>query len=361
MNGLAIGCNASGIGACAARASRPRRVMRPPASSWRRAPSSTYLHRMRRLAAPLLLGALLASGACSGASELPPPKDPEAPPPSSAPPAPAAAAAADAPGACTTAAACAATGKAAAAKGDHEAAARSFGMACDKGHAASCVDAAQALIDRPGGASGRDVIPFLEKGCAGGDAASCNGMGQLFHRGGDEKEAARAFGKGCEGGNGSSCHNLGVLLASGKIPRDDKLLAIARERACKAGEQEDCAPLASANGSSAGAPVSVPGANITVSGMEVDGVLIETLSCKVDGLGLLGAVVVGATLAQQRGALRACGLTAAVPVGWTIQRGAAIDATASSGDAKKDACIVRALKQIKSTDDGVCRAKVGLK
>ncbi|MFT3767597.1 MAG: hypothetical protein QM820_19255 [Minicystis sp.] len=105
----------------------------------------------------------------------------------------------------------------------------------------------------------------------------------------------------------------------------------------------------------------MPGANLRVEGMEVDGVLIETLSCKVDGVGLLGAMVVGATLAKQRGALRACGLKAAVPVGWTIRRGSASEATASSGDAKKDACIVRALKQIKSTDDGVCRAKVGLK
>jgi hypothetical protein len=195
---------------------------------------------MRRLAAPLLLGTLFASGACSGASELPPPKAAEAPPPSPEPPAPAAA---DAPGEA-----------AAVARGDHEAAA----------------------------------------------------------------------------------------LSSGKSPGDDK-------------------PLASAEGSSAGASSSVPGANLTVSGMDVDGVLIETLSCKVDGLGLLGAVVVGATLAKQRGALRACGLKAAVPVGWTIQRSSVIDATASSGDAKKDACIVRALKQIQSTDDGVCRAKVGLK
>jgi hypothetical protein len=316
---------------------------------------------MRHFAAPLLLGALFASGACSGASELPPPKAPEAPLSSSEPPAPAAPAAAEAPGACATAAACAAAGKAALASKDHEAAARSFGMACDKGHAASCVDAAQALVDRPGGAQGSDILPFLEKGCAGSDAASCNGLGQLFHRAGDEKEAARAFGKGCEAGHGSSCHNLGVLLASGKLPRDDKLLASVRERACKAGEQEDCAPLAPAESSSAGASISVPGANLTVSGMEVDGVVLETLSCKVDGLGLLGTMVVGATLAKQRGALRACKLTAAVPVGWTIQRGSVIDATASSGDAKKDACIVRALKQVKSADDGVCRAKVGLK
>ena len=70
---------------------------------------------------------------------------------------------------------------------------------------------------------------------------------------------------------------------------------------------------------------------------------------------------IAGTLAKQRGALRACGVKAAVPVGWTIQRGAVTDATASSGDTKKDACIVRALKQIRSTDDGMCRAKVGLK
>jgi hypothetical protein len=272
------------------------------------------------------------------------------------------AAAAEAPpGACATAAACAAAGEAALAKKDHEAAARLFGMACDKGQAESCVLAAQALIDRPDGAKGSEIVPFLEKGCAGGDAASCNGMGQLFHRAGDDKEAARAFGKGCEAGHGASCHNLGALLASGKVPKDDKLLAIARERACKAGEQDDCAPLAPADSSSAGASMSVPDANITVSGMEVDGVLIETLSCKVDGVGLLGSVVIGATLAKQRGALRACGVKAAVPVGWTIQKSSVIAATASSGDAKKDACIVRALKQIRSTDDGVCRAKVGLK
>jgi hypothetical protein len=316
---------------------------------------------MRRLAAPLLLGTLFASGACSGASELPPPNAPEASPPTPEPPASAPSAAAEAPGACMTAPACAAAGKAALARKDHEAAARSFGMACDKGQVESCLDAAQALVDRPGGAEGRDILPFLEKGCVGGDAASCNGLGQLFHRAGDDKEAARAFGKGCDGGHGAACHNLGALLVSGKIPRDERLLAIVRERACKAGVQEDCAPLAPAEASSAGASISVPGANLTVSGMEVDGVSVETLSCKVDGVGLFGAVLVGATLAKQRGAFRACGMKTAVPVGWTTQRGSVIDATASSGDAKKDACIVRALKQIKSTDDGVCRAKVGLK
>jgi hypothetical protein len=105
----------------------------------------------------------------------------------------------------------------------------------------------------------------------------------------------------------------------------------------------------------------VPGANLSVGGMEVDGVIVETLSCKVSGLGLLGAMVVAGTLAKQRPALRACGLKTPVPVGWTIHGGSVSEASANSGDAKKDACIVKALRQIKSTDDGVCRAKVGVK
>lgn len=263
--------------------------------------------------------------------------------------------------ACTTAAACAGAGKAARDKRDFEAAARFFGMACDKGDHEACADAAQVLIDRPQGAKGKDIVPFLEKGCSAGAATSCNGLGQLWHKAGNDEEAARAFGKACETGHGAACHNLAVLLQSGAIPKDEKRLALARQRACKAGEQEDCAPLSPSADKPDASSVSLPGANLTVGGMEVDGVLVETLACKVSGVGLLGAMVVAGTLAKQRGALRACGLKTPVPVGWTIRGGSVIEATANSGDAKKDACIVRALKQIKSTDDGVCRAKVGLK
>ncbi|APR85685.1 Hypothetical protein A7982_11034 [Minicystis rosea] len=300
---------------------------------------------------PMLFAMMVFSCACSGAAEPPPPNVPPAPAPPPVAPVEA----------CAFAAECAAAGKEAHQRKDLDGAARLLGIACEKGHMPSCIDAAQALVDRPGGAKGHEIVPWLERGCEGRDAPSCNGLGQLWHRAGNDREAARAFGKGCDTQDATACHNLGVVLASGTIPRDDALLATARERACKAGSQADCAPAPPAPDKPAPAPTKLPGANLNVDGMVVDGVLIETLSCKVDGLGLLGAVVVGATLAKQRNALRACGVQAPVPVGWTIQRGAVVDASASSGDTKKDACIVRALKQIKSTSDGTCRATVGLK
>jgi hypothetical protein len=239
--------------------------------------------------------------------------------------------------------------------------------ACELGDGEACTEAAQALVDRPGGAKGGEVAPLLEKGCAAKTGSACNGLGQLFHRAGDHARAQAYFERGCDAGHGVSCHNLGELMLAGYTKLDRALYEKAQSRACAAGEQEDCelmmaAATASGKGGtakSASAPV-VPGANLTVESMSADGVRVENLACKVDGLGLLGAVVIVGTVAKQKTALRACGVSSPVPVTWTMRNGSVTSATASTGNAKKDACVVAALKQIRSTSDGPCAASVGL-
>jgi len=322
---------------------------------------------MRTLAAaaPLLLLVVGCGGGELPVAEAPPPVP--APPPAASSEAARADVGTEAPkptGPCASPSACRVLAKEAT---DGGAKAQHLSRACDLGDGEACTEAAQALVDRPGGAKGGDLAPLLEKGCAAKTGSSCNGLGQLFHRAGDDESAETYFRIGCDTGHGVSCHNLAALIMGGYAKMDHALLERARARACAAGEKEDCEPIkatqaAAAKGGttkSASAPA-VPGATLTVESMTADGVRVENLSCKVDGLGLLGAVVVVGTVAKQKAALRACGVSAPVPVTWTITHGNVTAATADTGNAKKDACVVAALKQVHSTSDGPCAARVGL-
>lgn len=233
-----------------------------------------------------------------------------------------------------------------------------FGRACDLGDGQSCTDAAQAIVDRPGKKKGSELFPYLEKGCNAKTGTSCNGLGQLFHEAGDETKAEAYFSAGCDTGHGTSCHNLATLMLGGFIKMDRAALERTRKRACDAGVKEDCGPPQKPTG--AAASETVPDATLTVGSMTTDGIRVESLSCRVDGLGILGAAVIVGTLSKQKAALRTCGVSTPVPVTWAIKGGSVTSASANTGDAKKDACVVGALKKVRSTSDGPCAARIGL-
>ena len=49
------------------------------------------------------------------------------------------------------------------------------------------------------------------------------------------------------------------------------------------------------------------GANLHVGSMSVDGLTLEDLACKADGLGMLGSMIVVGSIAKKKAALNACG------------------------------------------------------
>jgi hypothetical protein len=235
--------------------------------------------------------------------------------------------------------------------------------ACDLGDGASCAEAADALLRRPEGATGDQVLPLLERGCKAKSARACARLGQLRHNAGSEEAAAEAFDTACDAGDGASCHQIAELVMGGFLRMDHAVLDRARARACAAGRNDDCpaAPTATAPEPTDSSPEeSIAGANLTVGSVSADGVKLEKLSCKMSGLGLLGAMMVVGSVAAERAALARCGVKDAVPVTWSLGGGKVTEATARTGDAKRDACVVTALKKIRSTSDGRCAARLSL-
>lgn len=104
----------------------------------------------------------------------------------------------------------------------------------------------------------------------------------------------------------------------------------------------------------------VPGANLTMSSLSADGLELKDVSCKADGLGFLGAIMVAGSLAKKKTALKACASGQSPRVFWTFVGGKITDVSVEGVDAKIGSCVSRALKNAAAPGTGNCAATLVL-
>jgi hypothetical protein len=107
----------------------------------------------------------------------------------------------------------------------------------------------------------------------------------------------------------------------------------------------------------------VPGANITMGEVTVDGVTVKSLSCRTGGGGLgalLGTLTLTAGISKRRAQLDRCGSPGkqATPIHWHQGGGKITKVTASGPDPKRNRCVQQALMGAVATQDAECMATV---
>jgi hypothetical protein len=107
----------------------------------------------------------------------------------------------------------------------------------------------------------------------------------------------------------------------------------------------------------------VPGANLNIGSLTVDGVEVKQLSCRTAGGGLgglLGSLTIAAGFGKRKGALDRCasaGKTETV-VRWQQRGGKMTDVRATGADGKPNPCVARALTGAPAPQDAECAAIV---
>lgn len=100
----------------------------------------------------------------------------------------------------------------------------------------------------------------------------------------------------------------------------------------------------------------VPGANLTMGSVSADGLQLEDVSCKADGLGFLGAVLIAGSLSKKKGPLQQCTGGKSPRVFWSFSGGKITKARAEGVDEKASACVGRTLTGSAAPGTGDCAA-----
>jgi hypothetical protein len=104
----------------------------------------------------------------------------------------------------------------------------------------------------------------------------------------------------------------------------------------------------------------VPGANLTVGSITADGLVMKSMSCRAEGLGMLGAIVVAGTLSKKKPALSACAKGKAPKVRWRFTDNRITEVEVEGVEAPVAACVERALKGAPAAGAGECEATLEL-
>jgi hypothetical protein len=203
-------------------------------------------------------------------------------------------------------------------------AAKAFARACDLGDTQMCKNAGVLYVSNLGQVA--PAIPLFERGCAADDAEACYNLGAVY-------------------GDG-----LGVTpdLAAG-----EKWM----RRACELGDRDGCGgaeQLAAAQD-----PNAVAGANLNVGSMDVNGMTIQDLQCRLSGGGggLFGSMALVATLADKKKALDKCAPKGAAPiVRWDFEAGKTKVINVDDPSEQVAACIEKIMKKVPATMEAQCRA-----
>jgi hypothetical protein len=231
---------------------------------------------------------------------------------------------------------------------------------CDDGFARACFNSGLVLFTGKLVASDdKEALQRFEKACDGGHGKGCLQAGFMHTRGKGTSASTKAgmpyFEKGCSLGNVKSCKNIGILLAQGKgVKKDEKRAKTYFAKACKAGDDESCSFEKELDEP---ATPTVPNANLTMSKVSADGFTVRNLSCRADGLGLLGGIVLAGSMAKRKKQLDRCAPGGAEPlVWWKFSNNRVTSATVESDDPKLKACVERAVKGAMMTGSGACVA-----
>src|SRR5205814_702913 len=103
------------------------------------------------------------------------------------------------------------------------------------------------------------------------------------------------------------------------------------------------------------------GANLHVGSMTVDGLTIEDLSCRADGLGVFGSMLVVGGISKKKAALNACAPKGDRPrVEWTAAKGVVAKVKVKAATPAIEACVTKALSGTQAPFEGECAATLVL-
>lgn len=186
-------------------------------------------------------------------------------------------------------------------------------------------------------------------------AASCFALGtalreneRLRNRSGADWTPYLAFQNGCAFGGKASCE-----ARERESVRPPLTIASSTPSPTENDIAEAQAPATSGS--------DIPGANLHVDTMNVDGIRLDDIQCRVHGNvvgGLLGTIIVGAGFKSRRYQLVACsqGKGIEARVYWSGKGGRMADIHATGRDAPINACVAKALGGAVSTVNGDCAA-----
>jgi hypothetical protein len=102
-------------------------------------------------------------------------------------------------------------------------------------------------------------------------------------------------------------------------------------------------------------PAGTPGANLNIASMDVNGLKVSNLSCRLDDVGFMTAAMLVGSLAKQKTALKACGKDQPT-VEWTIAGGKVKDVKVTAKNAAIEKCIAKAMASVQAPVEGKCSA-----
>jgi hypothetical protein len=164
-----------------------------------------------------------------------------------------------------------------------------------------------------------------------------------------------------------SCAALGVLFHEGKgVDKDLDRARRAFDDACKLGHARSCDAKREVDEDAqraADAASGVPGANVRIGSVSTNGVTVEQIACRSEGVGgLVGSLAIGKPFADKKRQLDGCakGSPHKARVRWTEKNGRMSDVKVISGDDPSNKCIERVLTGSVATVPGTCAASVDL-
>ena len=170
---------------------------------------------------------------------------------------------------------------------------------------------------------------------------------RLLNRSGAEWTPYLAYSNGCSLGDDAGCEAMKKETA--RPPSETRAASAAQVGPLDAPAKEG--------------PSDVEGANLHMTGMNVDGIALDDVACKLQDPnvgGILGGIVLGAGFKSKKAALDGCskGVTTRTRVRWTGQGGRMTNIKAAGKDAATNRCVERALTGAVSTVSGSCAATV---
>lgn len=218
-------------------------------------------------------------------------------------------------------------------------------------------------------ASGDDagLRDALQRGCSFDDGSACFRFASMAGpgKGGpkDEHAAASAAERACKADVAEGCALFGICARDGVgTPRDEDAARAAFHKACMGGYAKGCRAEHELTAAAAPKPADdVEGANLTMGGVQADGVRLKNIACKTKGSalgGLFGGITVVAGFKSRKARLDACSPKeiAETRVKWTSAGGRMMKIHAVGASGARNACVEKALAGALSTVEGVCAA-----
>lgn len=239
-------------------------------------------------------------------------------------------------------------------------AAELLAQACKQDEAESCSVLGNLLATADDQQDLSGAAKAFERACELGEIESCKNAGVVYLQGLGETELALAlFDRACTAKDAGACYNLGAVYGTGLgVPEDQAEGEKWMRKACELGDQDGCKgaeQLAAAQD-----PNAVAGANLNIGSMDVNGMTIMDLQCRLSGGGgLFGSMALVATLADKKKAFDKCAPKGAAPsVRWDFEGGKTKVLNVDDPSDKVAACVEKIMKQVPATMEAQCRATI---